>query len=107
MTGEPSLDERSKVLNMKQRVKGKGENGIGLRLDMLVRMAKLLDEDRELAAIFGTPVSAKLAVFSNGKEIGIVDAGAMKITDEQKTKFLGRLKETYAKVLPQDDRRSR
>lgn len=107
MNGDSSLEARSKMLDMKQRIKAEGEGGIGLRLDMLVKMAKLLDEDKELSAIFGTPASAKLAVFSNGKEIGIVDAGAMKITDEQKTKFLGRLKETYAKVLPQDDRGSR
>ncbi|MFH0862006.1 MAG: hypothetical protein V1875_03150 [Candidatus Altiarchaeota archaeon] len=106
MSGDSSLEARSKMLDMRQRVKGSGENGIGLRLDMLVRMAKLLDEDKELLDIFGSPVSSKLAVFSNGREIGIVDAGAMKISDDQRTKFLDRLKETYAKALPHDEMRS-
>ena len=106
MTGDTSLEERSKMLQTRERVKVEGEKGIGLRLDMLVKMAKLLDEDEELAAIFGSPASAKLAVFSNGREIGIVDAGAVKITEEEKARFLGRLKEAYAKALPQGDRRS-
>ncbi len=97
---EPSLTQRAEALEAKRRIKVEGEPGIGLRLDLMARLAEELDNDKELSEIFGDPVSSKLAVFSNGKDISVVDAGSVKLDEEQKLKFLIRLKAAYAKILP-------
>ncbi|MFH0862586.1 MAG: hypothetical protein V1875_06090 [Candidatus Altiarchaeota archaeon] len=94
-----SLAKKAEALEAKRRMKVEGEAGIGVRLDLLYRLTDELNADKDLAAIFGSPVSSKLAVFSNGKDISIVDAGIIKIDEEQKLKFLMRLKTIYERTL--------
>jgi len=98
---EASLAQKSAALEAKRRIKVEGEPGIGLRLDLLDRLTDELNSDKELVAIFGSPVASKLAMFSNGKDISIVDAGLAKLSEDQKLKFLMRLKAAYGKILPE------
>jgi hypothetical protein len=93
-----SLDERAKLLDSK-RLNVEGEPGTGIRLDLLCALCAQLNADKDLIKIFGDPVSSRLAVFSNGKDISIVDAGVVKLSEGQKLDFLMRLKNIYEKTL--------
>lgn len=94
-----SLAGREKLLAAKSTGKSSVSSGVGLRLDLLDRIIDELNACRELKEIFGDPVSASLAVYSDGADVSIVDAGLTELSEEQKLVFLSRLREVYAKTL--------
>jgi len=96
---EASLAQKAAALEAKRKIKVEGEPGIGLRLDLLRRMIDELDADTEMITLFGNPPSSKLAIFSDGKNMSIVDAGIIKLKEDQKLRFLMKLKDIYEKTL--------
>ena len=94
-----SLQERARMLAARREKDMKEPKGVGFRLDVLDRMIDLLNADPQLKTIFGDPVSAKLAVFSDGKTISIVESGLVPLDEAKKLKFLQRLKEINDSML--------
>ena len=95
---EFALEHRAKMLDSKREQALSDPKGIGYRLDILDVLIDELNADEDLKAIFGKNVSSKLAVFSDGKVMSIVEAGYVQLTEEQKIRFLSRLKDITERV---------
>ncbi|MFH0862018.1 MAG: hypothetical protein V1875_03210 [Candidatus Altiarchaeota archaeon] len=99
MDGAQSLEEKSRILEEKRNKSLAGAKGIGLRLDLLAQMTEEFDKDKDLIAIYGSPVSSKLAVFSDGKDISIVDAGLVELDEKKRMVLFNKLAKVYGKIL--------
>ena len=69
----------------------------GMMLDDLAQLIHGLDQNRELQAVFGNPVSAALAIVADRSDLRIEDAGIKELNPDQQQVFLRVLEETIAK----------
>jgi hypothetical protein len=56
--------------------------------DTMLKVIKEIDENAELQEIFGSPVSGALSVIAENGDLLIEDGGAIKLTDEEKERFI-------------------
>ena len=63
----------------------------GVKLDVLRRVLDEIDADPELQAIFGTPVSSKLAFIDREGVLKVVEAGELPLNPQQKKTISNRV----------------
>lgn len=61
---------------------------VAIRMDVLDEIIADLNENRELQAIFGIPVSKYLVVVADQNDLRIEDGGAFELTPGQTKRFL-------------------
>ncbi|OYT41132.1 MAG: hypothetical protein B6U86_03130 [Candidatus Altiarchaeales archaeon ex4484_43] len=66
---------------------------VGIRMDVLDNIIDDLNNNEELKAIFGEPVSKALVVVADNNDLRIEDGGVVELTGEQEKRFLDILDE--------------
>ena len=66
---------------------------VGIRADALVEIIKELEGNEELRKMFGKPVSAALVVIADNNDLRIEEAGAVKLSDGDRKRFVEILNE--------------
>ena len=61
---------------------------VGIRMDVLDDIISDLNDNSELQAVFGVPVSKGLVVVADSNDLRIEDAGTKELTDEEAETFL-------------------
>ena len=67
---------------------------VGIFMNVLKSIIADLEQNPELQAIFGVPVSASMVVVADQNDLRIEEAGSVPLTEEQKDTFSAILDET-------------